>query len=172
MPPIKANDTFIEIRFMNANTLKIENNNELYEFSFDDVCFYSSYTGRLSSSETPYLIENLSPKFGYSEAFNMEKMKMLRVLFILAISSCVIFFSDYNDKVPLLAPVLLLMALVPFIANIRNFTPTSWVRVYDDTGAYETSIPIPNNETDEESEKRKNFLSVLSKKIQDSYENE
>lgn len=157
---------------MNTDTLKIKNKKELFEYSFDDICFYSAHKGKFSSGKTPYQLENLSPKFGYSKSYNMEKIKMLRVLFILAISSCVIYFSEYNAKIPLLAPVLFLMAAIPFINNLNNFTPTSWVRIYDDTGAYETSIPVPSNETTEESEQRKLFLTALSKKIEESYDEE
>ncbi|MGK0445466.1 MAG: hypothetical protein ACJA1U_002413 [Bermanella sp.] len=154
---------------MNIDTLKIKNKSELFEYSFDDLCFYSAHKSKFSSGKTPYLLENLSPKFGYGKSYDMEKIKMLRVLFILAISSLVIFFSEYNEKIPLLAPVLLLMAVIPFLSNLNNFTPTSWVRIYDDTGGYETSIPVPRNETTEESEKRKIFLTALSKKIEESY---
>jgi len=169
MPSLMANVIFFKIGSMKIDTLKIKNKKELFEFSFDESCFYYGNKGRFSSGKIPYLLENLSPQFGYARTYDMEKIRMLRVLLILAISSCVVFFSDYNDKIPLLAPVLLLMALIPFIGNLSNFRPNSWVRIYDDTGAYETSIPIPRNETAEESQNRKNFLTALSKRIEESY---
>ena len=150
---------------MIIDKLKIEIKKETFEFSFDETCFYVEHKTKFSSGKKPYILENLCPNFGFDTNYNMAKLGMLRILLILAISSVVVFFSDYNEKIPLLAPVLLLMATGPFIGNFKYFFPVTWVRIYDDMGSYETAIPVPDNESEEDANKRKVFLEALSQKI-------
>ena len=68
---------------------------------------------------SPNLVETIGRSSGTT--------KTVRLSMLLIASSIVVFFSDHNKSIPLLAPFLLLLGAWWFVNAVRKVVPRSWI---------------------------------------------
>jgi len=139
---------------------------------FDERYLYEYWENRFSSGCKFYLLHDLSPKLANWNHINESSLQHLKlgVLFILA--TVIVFFSDYDDKLPLLSPALLILGLIPIVRGLLDIAPKVWTYISDDDGTYVTSIQISRNETDKQKQKREIFEKKLSQAIETAKQKE
>ena len=84
----------------------------------------------------------------------------------LLLVALIIFFSDYQFKIPLLAQTLGGIGLVFLVKGLLDSRPRNWTYIYDDDGNFVTALEIDNNETDDRKQQRLEFEHSLSEAIE------
>jgi len=141
-----------------------------YTFYFDDEYLYKNWKGNDSSGSRIYTLENLNPKFDKETFTDQKVIKNMRISITLLLFSVVFFFSDFNNHIPLLVPFLIIYSIIFFPKSIRRILPETWVYIFDGYGKHAVSLLIPDDESDEDKTKRKQFEKNLSKQIEKAIE--
>ncbi len=124
--------------------------------------------GSLSGSSSA-LLSRLSPRLMSETSIDNDSLSNTRHGLLFMLAGFVIYFSEFNASIPLLAPALGLVGLLPLISGLKNLRPTTWTRIYDDYGNIESSIPCRKDGPDKE---RLFFEESLSKAIERAHDAE
>ena len=134
--------------------------------SFDERYLHEEWKKGVAKGKSTYLLYRLSPNIVEATDINQEALKLVRTSWILLIASIVIYFSDYKETIPLLAPVLAVAAISIFTINIRKSWPRVWAIVYDDYNYKQVGIPLSEKDEKKASSERGIFLNELSEAIE------
>lgn len=97
---------------------------------------------------------------------------MVRVAWVLLVAAIVVFFSEYNSKIPLLTPVLIVFGVSLMAVNVKKSWPRNWALVYDDYNYKQVAILVPDEEEDSQGSERQKFIDSLSEAIEDAKKKE
>jgi hypothetical protein len=147
------------------NSISIKSGKDHHEYSFDDKFFYKKMNNKYSSIKQPYPLNYLLSNFGSGTHHSSKEIKTIRILGAFIVSSVVVYFSGLRDLIPLLAPAMFLIGVIPFYSVAKRCMPESFIYIYDYSGQHLYSIPIDKNQTSEERDKGKMFFEQLSKNI-------
>jgi hypothetical protein len=146
--------------------------NTEYQIEFDDKHIYCHWKSRFTSGKKTHMLHILSSKIDICSAYNMEVFRFARIALLLILISMVIYFSEYQTKIPLLSPLLVIVALFILPKSPSYFKKETWAYIYDSNGNIETQYLIPNNETEQAQERRESFQNNLSKQIEKAVDQE
>lgn len=139
---------------------------------FDERYLYERWQNMLSRGEKSYLLHDLSPKLVHWTHINESSLSWVKWGGLLMLAAVVVFFSDLQVSMPLLAPSLVLLGLVPLIRGCLDILPRQWTYVHDDDGNFVLSIPVPHNENVEEKRSRQTFETQLTNAIENAKQKE
>jgi len=132
---------------------------------YSSGCADKKMNNKYSSIKQPYPLNYLLSTFGSGTHLSSKEIKTVRILGAFIVSSVVIYFSGLRDLIPLLAPAMFLIGVIPFYNIAKRCTPESFIYIYDYSGQHLYSIPIDQNQASEERDKGKVFFEQLSKNI-------
>jgi hypothetical protein len=112
------------------------------------------------------LLHHLSTTISQEFAHDSDAGNRIRSSWLWLTGAVVIYFSEYNASIPLLAPALLLTWLLIFLPNIRKSCPRWWLSVNDDFGMLVVRILTNRPDSDGHSSKHEAFVSQLRKAIE------
>ncbi len=132
---------------------------------FDDRYLYEEWGISALKGNNSFLLHRLSPNIVKESISDPSSVKKVQKSFLLFTLSVVIYYSDYQSKIPLLAPALFLYGSLLFF-SIKNAWPRTWVSIYDDFNYKQAGIVIPSNETPAQKDKREAFIGGLKVAIE------
>lgn len=136
--------------------------------SFDERYLYEEWSKGITKGKTAYLLYRLSPNIFEETVISTEYSRSIRTGWALLLASAIIFFSDYNMKIPLLAPVLCVVGLYFVVSNFRKAWPKETVTVYDDLNYEQVVIPVPKRDDGDFKPARDAFVSSLVSAIEEA----
>ncbi len=146
-----------------GNELFVKSGKYKYKYYFDTDHFYKKWEGGCDEGELSYPLHKLSNKYsrttGRSEGISVQVKTSMAAI----VGSIVIYFSDYNDKIPLLAPVLLLFSVFRLYPIWSDIAPSTWTVIRYEDGEEATYIEHDDNEKD-----RINFENSLAEAIKNA----
>jgi hypothetical protein len=102
----------------------------------------------IDHSRSSYPLNGLSPDLVEVVGRSPRTTKTVRISLALLAASAIIFFSDYNKAIPLLAPSLLLLG-VWWLANaFRMLRPRTWTEIRKLNGDSAVTLVQPEQRTD------------------------
>jgi hypothetical protein len=117
----------------------------------------------MDCSRTSVSLQGLSSNLAESVGRSASTTKTVRLAMLLIASSVVVFFSDYNESIPLLAPFLIGLGGWWFVNALRKLVPRSWTNVRKSSGEEAFYMVQPKHKSTEWS----NFEMELSKAIRE-----
>ena len=117
------------------------------------------------------LLHHLSPAISHEFSNDPEAAIRIRSSLFCLLGAIVIYYSDYNARIPLLAPVLFLLWLLVFLRNIRRSWPKWWLVVNDEYGAVVVRIRSAREGATSASPEN-TFVENLRKAVEDAKQKE
>jgi hypothetical protein len=111
--------------------------------------FYTEWKSGMDCSKSSWPLTGLSPSLIEIVRRSPETTRTVRISLALIASSAVVFFSEYNKAIPLLAPFLLGLGSWWLINSVRKVVPRRWTEVRKLSGETNFSIVQPDQRTDE-----------------------
>ena len=157
------------------NILKFEPPSKKCEFthrgvvttvSFDERHMHLHHKRWATHDASAHLLHQLSPKILEHYGNDSDAATYIRAAWILLLAAVVVYFSDYNDRIPLLAPALALLWLVFFSANIKRAWPYTWLVVTDEYGGQVIKLRAPDPQDIDTKARQDGFIGNLSKAIE------
>lgn len=140
---------------------------------FDDRHLYvRRRNGPMELGTSTRLLHHLSPAITDDYSNDPDSARKVHMSWLFLLGAIVVFFSDHNAGIPLLAPALLLVWLVLFGFNINATLPKRSLAVNDDFGALVVRILEAPAGDDAGATRRKAFAIALGKAIEDAKRNE
>ena len=118
------------------------------------------------------LLHHLSPAISSDFSNDAEAAMRVRSSWLFLLGAIVVYFSDYNASVPLLAPALLLLWLLVFLPNSRRSWPKRWLVVNDEYGVLVVRIRAAAKERESSASLEQAFVENLRKAIEDAKQKE
>src|SRR5687767_9176299 len=94
-------------------------------YTIDDV-LYSEWKRGVDSSKSSWSLRGVSPRLDETSGRSDGVVKIIRLASLLMICSLIVYFSDYNKAIPLLAPFLGLWGAWWFINTLSKVSPRKW----------------------------------------------
>ena len=132
-----------------------------YKYSIVGDSFFTEWKNGMDFSKSSWPLHGVSPHFGETIGRSSDTTKTVRISAALIAAAIIIFFSEYNKSIPLLAPFLFGLGCWWLIGKARNVVPRSWTEVRKTTGEDFFSFVQPS----EKSEDWIAFEQALSKAI-------
>jgi len=145
---------------------------ELITIEFDKRYLYQKWSSRISKGSKAYLLHDLSPKLTTSYHIGEKSLSTLRWACTLLLLAVIVFFSEYQVKIPLLAPSAAGLGILLLIKGIFDFLPRSWSILYDDDDILIIPMLIDKNETSQRQTQRLLFEQRLSEAIENAKQQE
>ncbi len=108
--------------------------------SFDSNFLYEDWSRGMQSGSNTYPLHQLIPKLHYTSGTDSHILKVFRTSALCVLASIIVYFSDYNAKIPLLAPALLLIGLPFCVHALLDIRPKTWTLVSDEYGDTATNF--------------------------------
>jgi hypothetical protein len=112
-----------------ANSYEFKHLGKTTSLSFEEstltVIVQDKYTSRTQTVPLDYLESHFVEEVTVDSA----SRKMVRQSYVLIISALIVFFSSYNESIPLLAPVLMLLGIFNFTVHIKRARPYKWITI-------------------------------------------
>ena len=118
------------------------------------------------------LLHHLSPAISSDYSNDPDAAKRIRTSWLFLFGAIVVYFSDYNASIPLLAPALLLLWLLVFLPNGRRALPKRWLVVNDEYGILVVRIRAAAKEHEASASLEQAFVESLRKAIDDAKQKE
>ena len=141
-------------------------------FEFDERYLYEKWQSHLSEGSKSYLLYDLSPKLVQWRHIQASVWHWLKLGGAFLLAALTLFFSEYNSKLPLLAPLLGLVGAVPFVYSLMHIKPRTWTYLYSDDGEVVTSMLIDATESVERRARREMFERQLAEAIESAKQQE
>lgn len=140
--------------------------------SFDERNLYVRSEQGVASGTTTHLLHHLSPRIE-EECWNEpDAITKIRISLLLLLAAIVVYFSDVQDAVPLLAPALALVWLIIFASNCRRAWPYDWLTIGDEYGRTVANIRAVDAEQPGGKAKLDAFITSLASAIEEARKNE
>lgn len=139
--------------------------------SFDERDLFIQQTLGLLERRSSYHLHNLSPAIPQERVSDEDAMVQVRRSWLYLLAAVVVYFSDINAAVPLLAPVLGGLWLVIFAANLRHAWPYRWFVVRDEFGAAVARMRVTDH-TEADRTRQEAFVRSLSGAIESAKQRE
>ena len=147
-----------------TNQFKITSGSYQYTYYFDSVHYYREWKRGSDKGIESYPLNKLTNKYseyqGRPDAFKDKATNVVLFLF----SSIIIYFSDYNESIPLLAPTLLIIGAIRMYFLKELIFPKKW-SVIRYTNGEEASFILHDTKHNED---RIKFEKALSDAIDNS----
>ena len=150
------------------NELFIKSGQYKYKYYFDSDHYYRSWSDGADEGESSYPLHKLSSKYSRTKGRSDGVTEKIKISTIIMLASIVIYFSDYNEKIPLLAPVLLLLGIIRIYSIRNDILPSTWTIIRYENGEEATYIVHGN----EDNEERISFEKSLADAIVKANKNE
>ena len=118
------------------------------------------------------LLHLLSPAISLEFSNDSNAVKRVRSSLIFLLGAIVFYFSEYNDRVPLMAPSLLLLWLIEFLPNMRRAWARWWLVVNNEFGEHVVRIRAKRRESTDPTSPEQVFVANLRKAIEDAKQKE
>ncbi len=151
------------------NRLVTKDGQTVTTYEFDDQMLYVEWRRGGLSGTRSFPLSRLSPRMLTDTSIDDKSLKQVRFGLLSLLAATVIWFSDIQPHIPLLAPALGLIGAIPLLGGLRNIVPRTWTRICDDYGNVETSIPCSPDINDSE---RESFVRSLTRAIERARESE
>jgi hypothetical protein len=132
-----------------------------YKYCIVGDSFITEWKKGMDYSKSCWSLQGVSPTLVETIGRSSETTKTARISMALMASSIIVFFSEYNKAIPLLAPFLLGLGAWWFIGILRKVAPRSWTEVRKPTGEYVFSLVQPEKKTKEWSEFEQELVNVI-----------
>ena len=119
-----------------------------YTYYLTDDSLVVEWRSGMDLSKTCWPLHGLSPKLREMSGRSSGTGTSVRVSFLLIAASVILFFSDYNKAIPLLAPFLLFLGAWWLINVLRKVVPRNWTVVPKSTGDDAFSLVQPDVKSD------------------------
>jgi len=139
---------------------------------FDERHLFERWSTRFDEGERAHLLHRLSPRVRVARFVDRAAVGRLRTALALLAGSAVVLFSDYHERIPLLAPVLALFAVPGLVAGARDALPVRCVQICDEFNEIEIEIPLDRREPEEQAEQRAQFQGALEDAIEAAQQQE
>lgn len=140
--------------------------------SFDERRLYVRTERGVTKGTATYLLHHLSPRIEEECLNESGATTMVRVAWGLLLAAIVVYFSEVQEAMPLLAPALALLWIIMFAANCRQAWPYDWLTVGDEYGRTVATIRAVSAEQPAEKEKLERFVRNLTAAIEEARKNE
>ncbi len=137
--------------------------NERYKYSVIGDLFFTEWKSGMDSARSSYPLYGLSPDLTETVGRSQQTTKTLRISASLVVSSVIIFFSEYNKGIPLLAPFLLVVGGWWLVNAVRKVVPRAWTEIRKLNGDNGITLLQPEQRTGEWT----NFENALSLAIRE-----
>lgn len=132
-----------------------------YRYYFDEPYFYKEWEQGSDGGTESFPLEKLSSKYSKTQGRPDGVVVRIKNAGTLLLASIVIYFSEFNVQIPLLAPVLLILGLSRFYFVKDDILPKSWTIIRYKNGE-EASYILHNEKRNDE---RIEFEHTLSEAI-------
>ena len=120
-----------------------------YKYYVIDDSFFTEWTSGMDCSKTSVHLRGLSPRLIETSGRSSSTTQTVRISLLLIASSIIVFFSDYNKTIPLLAPFLLFLGGW-WVANaLRKVIPRKWTVVRKRSGEDAFFLVQPEKKSDD-----------------------
>lgn len=123
--------------------------------------FYTEWKSGMDCSKSSWPLRGLSPNLVETVGRSSGTTKTVRVSMLLIASSVIVFFSDYNKSIPLLAPFLFALGAWWFINAVRMVAPRSWIEARKLSGETVFSVVQPKDKSEEWSKFRQALTEAI-----------
>jgi len=103
--------------------------NERYNYSVVGDLFFSEWKSGMDGAKSSYPLHGMSSDLVETTGRSSQTTKTVRISLGLISASVIIFFSEYNKTIPLLAPFLLLLGGWWLTNALRKVMPRTWTEV-------------------------------------------
>lgn len=141
------------------------------QVSFDERDVFIQQKLGVLERRSSYHLHNLSPAIPQERVSDEDAVERVRRSWLYLLAAVVVYFSDINTAVPLLAPVLALLWLVTFVANLRQAWPYRWYVVRDEFGAVVARMRV-TDDTESDRTRQQLFVKSLSGAIESAKQRE
>lgn len=143
--------------------LVVKDSGHYYKYYFDDHYFIREWRHGQDEGTMSISLDQLSNNFSISQGRPEGFVERLRIAGYFVAGAIIIYFSDYNESIPLLAPAFLIYGVSRIINMWSDVLPKTWTIIpYKSSGQTEAILHTESNR------KREKFEVALSKAIQDA----
>ena len=139
---------------------------------FDERHLYERWSALLDEGERVHLLHRLSPRSRVARFVDRAALTRIRNGLALLAGSVVILFSEFHERLPLLAPALALFAVPTLVLAVRDALPVWCAQICDEYNEIEVEIPVERGEAEEDAERRAQFLRALDDAIEAAQQQE
>jgi hypothetical protein len=119
-----------------------------YTYYLTDDSVVVEWKSGMDLSKTCWPLHGLSPNLKEISGRSSGSGTTVRISLLLIASSVIVFFSDYNKAIPLLAPFLLFLGAWWLINVSRKLVPRNWTVVRKSSGEDAFSLVQPKVRSD------------------------
>lgn len=141
------------------------------QVSFDERDVFIQQKLGLLERRSSYHLHNLSPAIPQERVSDEGAMDQVRRSWLYLLAAVVVYFSEINAAVPLLAPVLGLLWFVTLATNLRHAWPYRWFVVRDEFGAVVARMRV-TDDTESDRTRQELFVKCLSSAIESAKQRE
>ena len=122
--------------------------NERYNYSVVGDLFFSEWKSGMDYAKSSYPLYGMSAALVETSGRSPQTTRTVRISAGLIASSVIIFFSEYNRTIPLLAPFLLLLGSWWLANALRKVLPRTWTEIRKINGDAGFSMVQPEQRTE------------------------
>jgi len=126
---------------------KVRWGKDRYSYSVTGNSFRTEWKSGMDCASLSYPLYGMSPDLIETVGRSPETTKAVRVASALLASAVIIFFSDFNTSIPLLAPFLFLLCGWWLVNALRQVVPRRWTEVRKLSGETGFSMVQPEHRT-------------------------
>lgn len=147
------------------NTYKVAIRNSFWRFDFDHEKITSQWSDGPLMHRHSVSLHRINPDFAEETVTDEKRAGTARAGIYLIIAAVVVYFSEYNIKLPLAVPALALIGVITFWRGFRGIIPHAYVRLRNDYDEVLMNIPYPLGEDVEQKKIRSTFQQRLQEAI-------
>lgn len=132
-----------------------------YTYRIVGESFITEWKRGIDLSKTCWSLHGISPNLVETIGRSSQTTKTVRQSGALIAAAIIVFFSEYNKSIPLLAPFLLVLGGWWLVGVLRQVLPRSWTEVRKYTGEYVFSLVQPEKKTQEWLEFEKELVKAI-----------
>ena len=146
--------------------------NVVTTLTFDERHLHLHHKRWATHDASAHLLHQLSPRILEHYGNESGATTQIRIAWVLLLAAIVVYYSDYNEHIPLLAPAFALLWLLVFSANIKRAWPYTWLVVTDEYGGQVAKLRAADAAAVEIKARQVEFIGNLSKAIETAKQKE
>ena len=132
-----------------AGPMEVRWGKDRYNYSVEGNSFRTEWKSGMDCASLSYPLYGMSPNLIETVGRSPETTKAVRVSLCLLASAVIIYFSDLNTSIPLLAPFLFLLGGWWLVNALRQVVPRRWTEVRKSSGETGFSMVQPEHKTED-----------------------